>query len=122
MQPGLIGSNIILYCGRWAETVGFYREGLQLPVCFSTDWFVEFSLTETSRLSVADEKRACIRSSGGTGITLTLQVVDLEAAWGQAELADLAPTPIETHPWGARVFRMLDPEGHRIEFWESAGG
>ena len=57
-------ANIILYCRKWEEMVAFYRTALQLPVTTATDWFVEFRLTETSRLSVADETRTSIKSGG----------------------------------------------------------
>ena len=49
-------SNIILYCKDWRRTVGFYRLKSELPVNFSTDWFVEFRLTDNSYLSIADEE------------------------------------------------------------------
>ena len=119
MQQDLITTNIILYCRKWAETVHFYRDGLQLPICFSTDWFVEFFLTESSRLSVADEEHASIKGCGGAGITLTLQVSDIDRAWEQAEAAGLRPTSVRVHPWEARVFHVSDPEGRRIELWQS---
>jgi catechol 2,3-dioxygenase-like lactoylglutathione lyase family enzyme len=51
-------ANTILYCKEWEKTVRFYRDRLHLTVIFSTDWFVEFSLTEHSRLSIADEKHS----------------------------------------------------------------
>ena len=49
--------NTILYCKRWRETVEFYQYLLELPVTFTASWFVEFSLSDTTRLSVADERR-----------------------------------------------------------------
>src|SRR5687768_14226784 len=68
----------IIYCRNWEQTIEFYRTGLKLPVLSSTEWFVEFMLNETSRVSVADEARTSIRSSGGNGITVSLQVDDIE--------------------------------------------
>ncbi len=41
---------MILYCRQWNNTVEFYRDLMKLPVSFSNNWFVEFLLTETSRL------------------------------------------------------------------------
>src|SRR4051794_31270024 len=73
--------NTILYCQRWQETVDFYQQCLNLPINFASDWFVEFSLTATARLSVADERRATIKSSTGTGLTLTFQVENIQKAW-----------------------------------------
>ena len=112
-------TNMILYCREWEKTVRFYREGLRLPVTFSTDWFVEFSLTASSRLSVANEKRSSIKSVAGRGMTLSLEVEHIQAAWNDAEKNGLRPTGISQHPWNARVFYLFDPEGHRIEIWQS---
>ncbi|MBI5592589.1 MAG: VOC family protein [Deltaproteobacteria bacterium] len=112
-------ANTILYCSKWEDTVRFYRDQLKLPVNFSTDWFVEFSLNAMSRLSVADEKRASIKTSRGKGITLSWEVDRIDSAWTDTEKNGLAPTPIRKHPWGARFFFLFDPEGHRIEFWQS---
>ena len=114
----LITANTILYCGQWDATVRFYRDGLGLPVTFSADWFVEFRLAPDSRLSVADEKRASIRSSGGSGMTISLEVGDIGGAWDHVEKMGLKPTTIKEHPWHARVFYLVDPEGHRIEMWQ----
>ncbi|MBA3037753.1 MAG: VOC family protein, partial [Desulfobacterium sp.] len=57
----MISTNIILYCKEWEQTVRFYKDRLLLPVNFSTDWFVEFILTASSRLSIANEKRSSIK-------------------------------------------------------------
>lgn len=119
MQKRFIAANTILYCKEWDATVRFYRDGLQLPVLFCVDWFIEFALTETSRLSIANEKHASIKSCGHAGITLTLQVLDIDAAREFALNMGLKPTEIKTHPWSARVFHLFDPEGRRIEMWQS---
>ncbi len=112
-------ANTIFYCRKWEESVRFYRDHLNLRVNFSTDWFVEFYLGTRSRLSIADEKRACIKSANGKGITLSLEVENIDHAWGVAEKAGITPTTIKKHPWDARVFYLLDPEGHRVEIWQS---
>lgn len=111
--------NTILYCQRWEETVVFYREVLQLKVLFSNEWFVEFAISDTARLSVADERRASIKSSHGKGITLALEVEDIEKTFHYLEEMGTKPSPVQDHPWGAKVFYLYDPEGNRLEFWES---
>ena len=113
----ILNANTIVYCRHWQQTVEFYRERLQLPVTFSTDWFLEFQLTDTARLSVVDERRARIKSAAGQGITLTWQVQSIEQAWQWLHERGLQPEPIKKHPWGARVFYFYDPEGHRLELW-----
>ena len=112
-------TNTILYCKNWDQTVGFYRDRLGLPVNFSNDWFVEFCLTDGSRLSIADESRASIKSCGGMGITLTLETDAIESAWADFAKSGLELTEIKEHPWGAKVFYLYDPEGHRIEIWQA---
>ena len=120
MFKSLITSNIVLYCKKWDATVRFYRDGLQLPVLFSADWFIEFGLTETSRLSIANEKHTSVKSCGGLGITITLQVEDIDGTCEDAANKGLNPTEIKSHPWDARNFYIFDPEGHRIEMWQSS--
>ena len=110
-------ANTILYCAAWDATVAFYRDRLGLPVTFASAWFVEFALTDSARLSIADERRATVKSGGGRGFTLTLQVPDADAAWDACAAAGLEPTPCRTHAWGARTFFLRDPEGHRVEVW-----
>ncbi len=110
-------TNTILYCRHWAATVAFYRDGLGLPLLFENDWFVEFGLGETARLSVADERRATIKSSAGAGITLTFEVEDVDAVHAALVATGLTPGAPRSHAWGARVFYLRDPEGHRLEFW-----
>lgn len=116
--PDFVTANTILYCRDWDATVRFYRDGLGLPVTMANNWFVEFALTDTARLSVADERRATIRSCRTDGLTIALQVSELETARAGAVAAGLEPTEIKDHPWNARVFYLRDPEGHRVEIWE----
>lgn len=91
---------------------------LKLPVQFSTDWFVEFCLNPNARLSIANEKRSSIKSNKGKGITLSLEVEDVDLIWGLLKKASLKPTIIIEHSWNARLFYIFDPEGHRIEIWQ----
>ncbi|MBU1055070.1 MAG: VOC family protein [Proteobacteria bacterium] len=114
----MISTNMILYCKEWGKTVCFYKDRLHLPINFSTDWFVEFSLTASSRLSIADEKRSSIKSCAVKGITLALEVEDIEAVREDMVKNGLEPTAISKHAWNARVFYLFDPEGHRIEIWQ----
>ena len=106
----------MLYCERWEETVAFYQQVLGLTVAFQNDWFVEFQLTTSSFLSIADSARATVDSVDGQGVTLTWRVPDL----GEVR-ALLAASGVEADEsqrrWGADVFYCHDPEGHRIELW-----
>jgi catechol 2,3-dioxygenase-like lactoylglutathione lyase family enzyme len=109
-------TNTILYCKKWEETVEFYRTGLKLLVLSSNEWFVEFKLNEMSRLSVANEARTSIDSSGGKGITVSLQVADIEQTQAELIAAGINSTPIK-EVWGAKDIYIHDPEGNRLEFW-----
>lgn len=119
MQPTPKTTNTILYCREWDKTVRFYRDQLQLTVTFATDWFVEFRLNVVSRLSIADEKRSTVTSCGGRGVTLALEVDDIEALREYLLKNGLQPTAIRKHPWDAWVFHLFDPEGHRLEIWQA---
>jgi catechol 2,3-dioxygenase-like lactoylglutathione lyase family enzyme len=112
-------ASTILYCSQWDETVRFYRDRLNLSVTFSSDWFVEFSLNATSRLSIADERRASVKSAHGKGITLSWKVDQIDTCWAELQQDGLKPTEIHSHSWGARHFFIVDPEKNRIEFWQS---
>lgn len=109
-------TNTILYCKNWQETVEFYRTGLKLLVLSSNDWFVEFKLNEMSRLSVANEARTSIKSGEGRGITVSLQVADIEQTRNELIEAGVTPTPIKD-VWGAKAIYVHDPAGNRLEFW-----
>ncbi len=110
-------ANTIVYCTRWKETVDFYTNMLQLKITTHLDWFVEFEVTATARLSIADVSHTSQQACRGKGITLALEVKDIEAAHLFLETAGLHPPVIRDHPWGARVFYIHDPEGTRLEFW-----
>jgi catechol 2,3-dioxygenase-like lactoylglutathione lyase family enzyme len=112
-------ANTILYCKRWKETVAFYQRHLGLPITFSTDWFVEFQLADAAHLSIADEARVSVKSSGGQGVTLALRVDSAETVWELLQKRGLRPEPLRDHSWGARAFYLFDPEGHRLEIWSS---
>ncbi len=111
--------NTILYCAGWEAVGAFYRDRLGFPITYASAWFVEFAPTATARLSIADARRATVKSAHGQGITLTFQVDDADAVWAELHAAGLQPTPCRDHAWGARVFYLRDPEGHRLEIWST---
>ena len=109
-------ANTILYCKKWEEMVTFYQTGLKLPITVSTEWFVEFKLTGSSRLSIADESHTSIKSASGKGLTIGLQVANIVTTHSELKGAGLNPTAIKD-VWGAKAFYIFDPEGNRLEFW-----
>ena len=110
-------TNTILYCDKWSETVAFYAKQLGLPVTYQSNWFVEFALSETARVSVADASHATVKSAAGKGITLSLQMDNLESVWQMLSRRGITLTRSKEHVMQARVFYFFDPEGHRIEIW-----
>jgi catechol 2,3-dioxygenase-like lactoylglutathione lyase family enzyme len=113
----IMAANTILYCQNWEETVIFYRDILELPTNFTSDWFIEFRISSTAYLSIADERRATIKSSRGQGMTLTFRVDSIHAAWEYLSARGIKLDPVREHAWGARVFYFYDPEGCRLEIW-----
>ncbi len=109
-------ANTILYCKQWQETVAFYRDGIKLLVLSSNDWFVEFKLNEMSRLSVANEARTSVKSGSGNGLTISLQVNDVEQIQAELLEAGIHSTGIK-EVWGSKALYVHDPEGNRLEFW-----
>lgn len=84
----------------------------------SRDWFVEFQLNRGATLSVADQKRATVKSAGGGGVTVSFLVDDAETIRSRLDTDDVAPKPGPMRTiWGSQAFYIHDPEGNRLEFW-----
>ncbi|MBR9980285.1 MAG: VOC family protein [Desulfatitalea sp.] len=111
-------TNTILYCRHWLQAVGFYRDVLGLTVHHATDWLVEFKVTDSGFVSIADASRTTIACAAGNGITLSWQVDDVVALHGKMAAVGVPVGPIQSK-WGARVFYFHDPEGHRLEAWST---
>lgn len=109
--------NTIVYCRKWKETVAFYKMRLRFQTTVVLDWFVEFKINETARLSIADAARTTMESCEGKGITITMEVEDIEVIHARLKEAGLNPPDIDDHAWGAKVINIFDPEGNRLEFW-----
>ena len=114
--------NTIVYCRKWKETVAFYKTQLKFLVTADLEWFVEFKLNDAARLSVADAARTSMGSCKGKGVTITMEVDDIETAHTYLKEAGLNPPAIQDHAWGAKVIYIFDPEGNRLEFWSQNKG
>ena len=112
-------ANTILYCKKWEAMVDFYQSMLGLKILFSKDWFIEFELSDSSRISIANEAKTSVKSSGGNGLTLTFEVDNLNEVHTSLLKSGANPDKITDHVWGAKVFYVYDPEGNRLEFWSS---
>jgi len=116
MRLSVERTNTVLYCRNWQETVEFYRSVLELPVNFVNEWFVEFTLTPTSFLGIADVTRSTMAAVGGQGVTITLKVADVVVARNALVDRGIDVTEVRRR-WGADVAYLHDPEGHRLELW-----
>lgn len=119
MRESIRVVNTIIYCRRWQETGSFYRNRLGFQVTFENDWFMEFQVTSGARISIANEQRATIKSSGGQGLTLAFQVDQADEMWQNLKERGVVVGNIKDHPWGGRAFFLYDPEGNRIEIWSA---
>lgn len=114
--------NTILYCRRFHATVRFYEDVLALRRRHATDWFVEFEVTPGAFISVADDRRTRVKTAGGGGLTLTLQVADAARFRRVICGRGLEAPAVEPRPWAAEGFFIHDPEGNRIEIWSPVAG
>lgn len=59
------------------------------------------------------------RQLGHKNLELYFESPDVEAVWDQLLAADVwAIHPLREQPWGQRVFRVYDPDGHIVEVAE----
>ena len=111
-------ANTIIYCENWEKTRTFYSESLGLETRFKReDWFIEYIITDTACLSIADASKCTIKPSHGDGITLSFYVDNLNVLFDQFKEGQLNPTEIKAYSWRAPYFYIHDPENTRIEFW-----
>lgn len=121
MTEPCLSANTILYCKKFQATLAFYRVMLDHDGNAMAEWFVEFPLSQTAMLSIADESRTRIKSADGCGITLSLRTRNIDRKRHELHHRGLKPGRIKKHAWGANVFYLFDPEGHRIEIWQPLG-
>jgi len=56
---------------------------------------------------------------GAENFELYFESVDIEAIWSRLEEAGVRPVhAMRAQPWGQRVFRVYDPDGHIVEIGE----
>ena len=93
----------------------FYRDRLGLTETFGNDWFVEFGLGPDAHVSIADASRASVGAMGGTGVTFSLEVSDLEDIRARLVGRGADPGPSSTR-FDALVLDVHDPDCNRIEY------
>ena len=117
MSLNIVSVNTILYCRQWTETVEFYEHKLKFNKHRLSDWLIEFKITNSMAISLANEDRTSVKSVSGQGITITWQVDNIEESRCMLKQNGIHPETIKPHSLGGRLFRFYDPEGHRLEIW-----
>jgi len=119
-QVPVISVHTILYSHKWNECVSFYRDILGFPIIFANKIFVELEPAQGSRIGLLDATRARRSPSTHDSFILSFCVSDVERTYSLLQARYPGLSEIRSHPWGARVFELKDPEGRRIEFWSSS--
>jgi catechol 2,3-dioxygenase-like lactoylglutathione lyase family enzyme len=109
--------HTVLSCRNWEECVTFYRDFLGFRTVDSKPGFVEVEVSPGACIGL-------IRSAGDDNsenrafaLVLTFRVANLEKAHEILSARCQGVTEIMRHPWGARLFKMRDPEGRPLEIW-----
>jgi predicted enzyme related to lactoylglutathione lyase len=108
--------NTILYCRNWKNTVRFYRDVLKFVINYESEWFVEFQLADNTYLSIANAANTSIKSADGGGITISIQIEDVDSTHSWLNELGIKTSKIKS-VWGAQAFYIFDPEGYRLELW-----
>lgn len=80
---------------------------------------MELRVNPQACISVADVKRCTIASSAGVGVTLSWSLAELEMLHAHLKTQKVRISEITSHSWRAPYFYAWDPEGNRIEFWQT---
>lgn len=116
----------------YERSVAFYRDGLELPEVESWDRGPEDrgTIVAAGRGRVEILARSADRPEGSIwdrrpprGVTLVLEVDDVEALWARVERRRLPiAESLRDQPWGHRSFVVSDPDGVAVYCFEALGG
>lgn len=101
----------------------FYTDVVGLAVETATDDFVRFETGFALHDGVSLLRQALGKVADGTpfgreNLALYFETDDLEAAFARISPHAEVIHPIRVMPWGGRVFRVRDPDGHIVEMGE----
>lgn len=109
--------HTVLFCLKWDACVAFYQDVLGLAIVDEKPGFVEFEVTEDSRIGL-------IRSTGNKALAgnvsqpvLSFRVENAELTHRMLSARGASATAMRKHPWGAYLFELRDPDQRRLEFW-----
>ena len=111
----------VVFCAQWEACAAFYGGTLGLPETDRRDGFVEFAVAPGACIGLIDvADRPGYGDPSRTPGLLALQTDDIHTLHRRLSSRLAALPRIRRHPWGALVFEISDPEGRRIEFWQTA--
>lgn len=118
-------ANPLPFVADVGRSKAFYRDVLSLTVSEDHGDFVLFEGGFALHDGPSLHERAFGRPDaagapyGRQNLVLYFETPDLEAAFERAAAGAEILHPIRTEPWGGRVFRVLDPDGHVVEVGEA---
>jgi catechol 2,3-dioxygenase-like lactoylglutathione lyase family enzyme len=87
------------------------------PIVSDHDWFIEFRIVDGLYLSCMDETHTSIKSSRGSGTTITIKVDDAETVHADLKQRGAEPADLKVRHWAVKSFFLHDPDGYRLEIW-----
>jgi catechol 2,3-dioxygenase-like lactoylglutathione lyase family enzyme len=111
------GFHTILLCRNWEECVTFYRDILGFKTVDSKPGFIEVEVAQGAHIGLIRRSKDDDMGNIAFGLILTFRVANLEKVHASLAALSQCVTEIMVHPWGARLFKMRDPEGRPLEIW-----
>jgi len=114
----ILSCHTVLYCQKWKECISFYQDVLGFPIVFANNILVEVEPKVNTRIGLIDVSRTKRKFTAPENIILSFQVASIEKAYACLKERYRGILEIKSHPWGAKLIELKDPEGRIIEFWE----
>ena len=109
--------HTILPCRRWDACVSFYRDVLEFEAVDIRPGFIELEVAPGSWLGLLRRAKCDNPESRDDSVILTFRVGDVDKIHNILSARCEEISQVKSHPWGARLFELRDPEGRRLEFW-----
>jgi predicted enzyme related to lactoylglutathione lyase len=99
----------------YADVLGFARESESEGYVAMRRGGAVIGIGRASDLPEAHPLRARADERGGVGVEIVLEVADVDASYKAANDAGWPVLgPVKQRSWGARDFRLLDPDGYYV--------
>ena len=104
---------ITLWSTKFAATVSFYKDTLDLPVEFEDENFAQFN---TSGAKLYIHRNHETRSLRDNTVEIHFQVADVDQTHNELAERGVAFEHLpQNMPWGSRMAAFRDPEGYTVE-------